>query len=181
MTVLVLADHDESAVTQPTRSAIAAAAKLGDVHVLVLGTRAAADAAAKVAGVAKVLHTEDALYGNALAEPVAALLVALAPEYSHLLAPASAAGKNVMPRVAALLDVQVISDIAGGGGCRYLRAADLCRQRDGDGEVRRSEEGHHGPRGKLRSGRRPRAAPPRSRRRRPAMTRSSPPSSAPRS
>jgi electron transfer flavoprotein alpha subunit len=113
MTVLVLADHDESAVTQPTRSAIAAAAKLGDVHVLVLGTRAAADAAAKVAGVAKVLHTEDALYGNALAEPVAALLVALAPEYSHLLAPASAAGKNVMPRVAALLDVQVISDISG--------------------------------------------------------------------
>jgi electron transfer flavoprotein alpha subunit len=113
MIVLVLADHDESAVTQPTRSAIAAAAKLGDVHVLVLGTRAAADAAAKVAGVAKVLHTEDALYGNALAEPVAALLVALAPEYSHLLAPASAAGKNVMPRVAALLDVQVISDISG--------------------------------------------------------------------
>jgi electron transfer flavoprotein alpha subunit len=112
MTVLVLADHDGSAVTQPTRSAIAAAAKLGNVHVLVFGARAAADSAAKVAGVAKVLHTEDALYANGLAEPVAALLVGLAPEYSHLLAPASAAGKNVMPRLAALLDVQVISDIA---------------------------------------------------------------------
>ena len=63
-------------------------------------------------GVTKVLQTEDALYAHALAEPVAALLIALAPGYSHLLAPASAAGKNVMPRVAALLDVQVISDIA---------------------------------------------------------------------
>jgi electron transfer flavoprotein alpha subunit len=113
MAVLVLADHDGSAVTQPTRSAVAAAAKLGEVHVLVLGARAAAEAAAKVAGVTKVLHTEAAQYANGLAEPVAALLVSLAPNYSHLLAPASAAGKNVMPRVAALLDVQVLSDIAG--------------------------------------------------------------------
>ena len=112
MAVLVLADHDGSAVTQPTRSAVAAASKLGDVTVLVLGPRAAAETAAKVAGVSKVLHTEDALYANGLAEPVAALLVSMAPEYSHLLAPASAAGKNVMPRAAALLDVQVISDIA---------------------------------------------------------------------
>ncbi|MBL6078944.1 FAD-binding protein [Belnapia sp. T18] len=112
MAVLVLADHDGSAVTQPTRSAVAAASKLGDVTVLVLGPRTAADSAAKVAGVAKVLHTEDVLYANGLAEPLAALLVAMAPEYSHLLAPASAAGKNVMPRLAALLDVQVISDIA---------------------------------------------------------------------
>ena len=112
MAVLVLADHDGSAVTQPTRSAVAAASKLGDVTVLVLGAAAAAQAAAQVAGVAKVLHSEDALYANNLAEPVAALLVALAPNYSHLLAPASAAGKNVMPRVAALLDVQVLSDIA---------------------------------------------------------------------
>jgi len=113
MAVLVLADHDGSAVTQPTRSAVAAASKLGDVTVLVLGPRSAAETAAKVAGVSKVLHTEEALYANGLAEPVAALLVSMAPEYSHLLAPASAAGKNVMPRVAALLDVQVISDIAG--------------------------------------------------------------------
>jgi electron transfer flavoprotein alpha subunit len=113
MAVLVLADHDGSAVTQPTRSAVAAASKLGDVTMLVLGPRAAAESAAKVAGVAKVLHTEDALYTNGLAEPLAALLVSMAEGYSHLLAPASAAGKNVMPRLAALLDVQVISDIAG--------------------------------------------------------------------
>jgi electron transfer flavoprotein alpha subunit len=113
MAVLVLADHDGSVVTQPTRSAVAAASKLGDVTMLVLGPRAAAESAAKVAGVAKVLHTEDALYTNGLAEPLAALLVSMADGYSHLLAPASAAGKNVMPRLAALLDVQVISDIAG--------------------------------------------------------------------
>jgi electron transfer flavoprotein alpha subunit len=112
MAVLVLADHKDGAVTQPTRSAVAAAQALGEVHVLVAGegTAAGAAAAAKLPGVAKVLTAEG---GAVLAEPLAALLVALAPGYSHLLAPASAAGKNVMPRVAALLDVQVISDIAG--------------------------------------------------------------------
>ncbi|TDH59040.1 electron transfer flavoprotein subunit alpha/FixB family protein [Dankookia rubra] len=113
MTVLVLVDHDGSTVAQPTRSAIAAAQKLGEVHALVLGPQEVAQAAAQIAGVAKVLHSGAEIYAHGLAEPTAALLVALAPEYSHLLAPASAAGKNVMPRVAALLDVQVISDIAG--------------------------------------------------------------------
>jgi electron transfer flavoprotein alpha subunit len=113
MAVLVLADHDGQAVTQPTRSAVAAASKLGEVHLLVLGPAAAAQAAAKVPGVAKVLHADAELYAHGLAEPIAALLVGLAPQYRHLLAPASAAGKNVMPRLAALLDVQVISDIAG--------------------------------------------------------------------
>ncbi|MBX6746687.1 MAG: electron transfer flavoprotein subunit alpha/FixB family protein, partial [Acetobacteraceae bacterium] len=113
MAVLVLADHDGSAVTQPTRSTVAAASKLGEVHVLVLGAAAAAQSAAKLPGVAKVLHGDAEIYANGLAEPIAALLVKLAPDYSHLLAPASAAGKNVMPRAAALLDVQVLSDIAG--------------------------------------------------------------------
>ncbi len=115
MTVLILADHDGSAVSQPTRSAVAAAAQLGEVHVLVLGEGAAgaAPAAAALPGVAKVLLAEDAGLAHRLAEPVAALLVSLAPAYTHLLAPASAAGKNVMPRVAALLDVQPISDVAG--------------------------------------------------------------------
>jgi len=115
MAVLLLADHDGKAVSQPTRSAIAAGAKLGEVHVLMLGEGAAAAAAsaAAVPGVAKVLLAEDASLANRLAEPVAALLVSLAPNYSHLLAPASAAGKNVMPRVAAFLDVQPISDISG--------------------------------------------------------------------
>ena len=114
MAVLLLADHDGAAVSQPTRSAIAAGAKLGEVHVLVLGEGAAAAAAsvAAVPGVAKVLLAEDASLAHRLAEPVSALLVSLAPNYSHLLAPASAAGKNVMPRVAALLDVQPISDIS---------------------------------------------------------------------
>ncbi|MCW8086766.1 electron transfer flavoprotein subunit alpha/FixB family protein [Sabulicella glaciei] len=115
MAVLLLADHDGSAVSQPTRSAVAAAAKLGEVHVLVLGEGAAAVAqsAAALPSVAKVLLAEDAALAHRLAEPVAALLVSLAPNYSHLVAPASAAGKNVMPRVAALLDVQPISDISG--------------------------------------------------------------------
>lgn len=111
MAVLVLADHKDGALTQPTRSTVAAAQKLGEVHVLVAGegAAAAAPAAAKLPGVAKVLTAEG---GPALAEPMAALIVALAPGYSHLLAPASAAGKNVMPRAAALLDVQILSDIA---------------------------------------------------------------------
>jgi electron transfer flavoprotein alpha subunit len=113
MAVLVLADHDGSAVTQPTRSAVAAASQLGEVHVLALGARGGADAAARLPGVAKVLHADAEPLAKGLAEPVAALLVAMAPGYTHLLAPASAAGKNVMPRVAALLDVQVLSDIAG--------------------------------------------------------------------
>jgi electron transfer flavoprotein alpha subunit len=112
MTVLVLADHKDGALSQPTRSTVAAAKLLGDVHVLVAGegAGAAAAAAAKLPGVAKVLTGPEA---PVLAEPLAALLVALAPGYSHLLAPASAAGKNVMPRAAALLDVQVLSDICG--------------------------------------------------------------------
>src|SRR6185437_15847140 len=75
--------------------------------------RAVAEAAAQVAGIAKVLLADDAAYDHALAENVAPLLVKLAPGYSHLLAPATTAGKNLMPRVAALLDVMQISDIAG--------------------------------------------------------------------
>ena len=115
MAVLLLADHDGSVVSQPTRSAVAAAGQLGEVHVLVLGegAAAAAQSAAALPGVAKVLLAEDALYAHRLAEPVAALLVGLAPGYDALIAPASAAGKNVMPRVAALLDVQPISDVSG--------------------------------------------------------------------
>ncbi|MFO0185962.1 MAG: FAD-binding protein [Alphaproteobacteria bacterium] len=114
MAVLVLADHQDGALTQPTRSAVAAAAKLGDVHVLIAGgaTSPAAAAAAKLPSVAKVLTAEADIYAHGLAEPMAALLVALAPGYSHLRAPASAGGKNVMPRAAALLDVQILSDMS---------------------------------------------------------------------
>jgi electron transfer flavoprotein alpha subunit len=114
MTSLVLLEHDGGTIKQPSRSAVAAAQKLGDIHVLVAGTNSApaVAAAAKLPGVAKVLVADSAALDHALAEPLAALLVSLAPSYSHLLAATTAVGKNVMPRVAALLDVQPISDIA---------------------------------------------------------------------
>ena len=113
MTVLVLLDHEGSTIKQPSRSAVAAALLLGEVHVLVAGTDpASAAAAAALPGIAKVITAADAAYDHALAEPLADLLVALAPGYTHLLAGSTAIGKNVMPRVAALLDIQPISDIA---------------------------------------------------------------------
>jgi electron transfer flavoprotein alpha subunit len=114
MTALVLLEFDATGIKQPSRSAVAAALKLGEVHALVAGAGLAdaAAAAAKLPGVAKVLTADDPALDHLLAEPTAALLVALAPAYGHLLAATTAVGKNVMPRVAALLDVQPISDIA---------------------------------------------------------------------
>jgi electron transfer flavoprotein alpha subunit len=115
MASLVLLEHDESGIKQPSRSAVAAAAELGEAHGLVVGqgTQAAAEAASRLPGLSKVLVANAPEYEHILAEPLAALLVALAPSYSHLFAAATAVGKNVMPRVAALLDSQPISDIAG--------------------------------------------------------------------
>jgi electron transfer flavoprotein alpha subunit len=114
MTSLVLLEFDATGIKQPSRSAVAAATKLGDVHVLLagVGLDAAAAAAAKLPGVTKVLVAEAAALDHVLAEPTAALLIELAPNYSHLLAATTAVGKNIMPRLAALLDVQPISDIA---------------------------------------------------------------------
>jgi electron transfer flavoprotein alpha subunit len=114
MTSLVLLEFDATGIKQPSRSAVAAAQALGEVHVLVagVGLDAAAAAAAKLPGVAKVLVADNPAVDHLLAEPVSALLIALAPNYSHLLAATTAVGKNIMPRVAALLDVQPISDIA---------------------------------------------------------------------
>jgi electron transfer flavoprotein alpha subunit len=114
MTSLVLIDHDAAGVKQPARSAIAAAAQLGEVHALVAGesVAAAADAVAKIDKVAKVFVADNAAYAHALAEPLAALIVSLAGDYSHILSASTAIGKNVMPRVAALLDVQQVSDIS---------------------------------------------------------------------
>jgi electron transfer flavoprotein alpha subunit len=114
MTSLVLLDYDDSGIKQPARSAIAAAAKLGDVHALIAGVNVAAtaEAAAKIAGVTKVLVADNAAYAHALAEPLAALIVGLAGGYSHILCASTAIGKNVMPRIAALLDSQPISDIS---------------------------------------------------------------------
>jgi electron transfer flavoprotein alpha subunit len=114
MAVLVIAEHDNQGVKKATRNAIAAAQKLGgEIHVLVAGANAAAaaKAAADIAGVAKALHADAAHLEAFLAENVAALTVAVAKSYTHLLAPATSNGKNVMPRVAALLDVQQISDV----------------------------------------------------------------------
>ncbi|WP_334130361.1 electron transfer flavoprotein subunit alpha/FixB family protein [Sneathiella sp.] len=114
MTVLVFADHDNAALGGATLNAVTAATKLGgDVHVLVAGSgcAAVADEAAKVAGVAKVLLADDALYANSLAENTAALIVSLAGSYDAIVAAATTAGKNILPRVAALLDVAQISEI----------------------------------------------------------------------
>jgi len=113
MSILVLAEHDNSELKPATLHAVSAAAQLGDVHVLVAGSdcSAPADAAAKISGVQKILKADSSLYANDLAENLALLLVSLAPGYSHMLAPATSRGKNVMPRVAALLDVAQISEI----------------------------------------------------------------------
>jgi electron transfer flavoprotein alpha subunit len=114
MTTLLLADHDNVSLKEPTARALTAAAELGgEVHVLVAGKdcAGAADAAAKLAGVAKVLKADDAALAHELAEPLAALIVSLAPAYDALVAPATTTGKNVMPRVAALLDVMQVSEI----------------------------------------------------------------------
>ncbi|HAO33617.1 MAG TPA: electron transfer flavoprotein subunit alpha [Candidatus Competibacteraceae bacterium] len=114
MSILVIAEHDNAALKAATLNTVTAASQLGgDIAVLVAGHNcgAVAQAAAKVAGVKKVLHADAPHYANQLAENVAALVVGLAGGYSHILAPATAAGKNVLPRVAALLDVAQISDI----------------------------------------------------------------------
>ncbi|HMN88106.1 MAG TPA: FAD-binding protein [Bauldia sp.] len=115
MTTLIIADHDNATLRDATARALTAALALGgDVHVLVAGKDCgpAAEAAAKLAGVAKVLRAEgDEALAHQLAEPLAALVVSLAPAYDALVAPATTSGKNVMPRVAALLDVMQVSDI----------------------------------------------------------------------
>ena len=115
MASLVLLDHDHGQIKQPSRSAVAAAAQLGEVHVLVAGEGVgdAAAAAAKLPGVTKVHVADSPAYSHSLAEPLAALLVSMAGHHDHIMAASTATGKNVMPRVAALLDVQPISDIAG--------------------------------------------------------------------
>jgi len=113
MSVLVYAEHDNASLKDATLAVVTAGAALGEVHVLVAGAGcgAAADAAAKIAGVAKVLKADDAAYANQLAENVAPLVAGLMAGYDAVLFPATAHGKNIGPRVAALLDVMQISDI----------------------------------------------------------------------
>src|SRR5207244_2660388 len=119
MSVLVLAEHDNRALKPATLNAVPGASEIakaagGDVHILVAGKecRPVAEAAAHVAGAAKVLLADDAAYEHGIAENLAPLVVKLAANYSHVLAPATTSGKNLMPRVAALLDVMQISDIS---------------------------------------------------------------------
>ena len=115
MAVLLIAEHDNAHLKDATHKALTAAAKIGgDVHVLVAGNKADAVAAqaAKLAGVKKVLHVESASLERPLAEPMAAVIVALAGSYDHIVAAATTNGKNYMPRVAALLDVMQVSDIS---------------------------------------------------------------------
>jgi len=114
MATLLLAEHDNASLKEATAKALTAAKALGaEVDVLVAGEgcKAAAESGAKLDGVRKVLIADAPLYGHQLAEPLAALLVSLAKDYDALVAPATTSGKNVMPRVAALLDVMQISDI----------------------------------------------------------------------
>ena len=118
MTVLVIAEHDNAELKPATLNTVTAARRIaggGDVHLLVAGAGcgAVAEAGAKVAGIAKVLVADAAEYGHRIAENLAPLIVKLAADYSHVLAAATTSGKNVMPRAAALLDVQQISDISG--------------------------------------------------------------------
>ena len=114
MAILLLAEHDNASLNDQTAKALTAAATIGgDVHVLVAGSgaQAAADAASKFAGVSKVLLADDVSLANNLAEPLADLIVSLAGSYDVIIAAATASAKNVMPRVAALLDVMQISEI----------------------------------------------------------------------
>src|SRR6218665_1720043 len=114
MAILLLADHDNAHLSDQTAKALTAATKIGsDVHVLVAGAgaRAAAEQAARLSGVTRGLVAEDASLANNLAEPLAALIVSLAGSYDAIVSAATSVGKNVLPRVAALLDVAQVSEI----------------------------------------------------------------------
>ncbi len=116
MAVLLIAEISDGALSMDaTAKTVSAAASLGDVTVLAVGASAkeAASEAATIQGVTKVLVAEDDLYGHRLAEPVSALIASLAGDYSHIVAPATTDAKNILPRVAALLDVMVLTDVSG--------------------------------------------------------------------
>ena len=115
MSILVVADHDNESIKAPTLVSVAAAQQMGgDIDVLVAGSSCAAagDAAAKIAGVSKVLVADNAVYDHGVAENIAALVAEIGGKYSHVVTSTSTTGKNFMPRVAALLDVAQISDIS---------------------------------------------------------------------
>src|SRR6478736_3116485 len=146
MSVLIIAEHDNATLKPATLHTVTAAQKIGgDIHILVAGqgVDGAAAAAAKVGGVAKVLKADDAAYAHQLAENVAKLIVALAPNSSHVLAAATLNGKNILPRAADLRNLR-------GRKPGHLRAADLCRQCPGDRAVLGQDQVDHRPRDRLR-------------------------------
>ena len=116
MSILVVAEHDNTSIKAPTLVAVAAAQAIGgDIDLLVAGRECgdAVKAATQIEGVSKVLSADDEVYNHSTAENIAGLVVELGEKYSHILTPTTTSGKNFMPRVAALLDVQQISDISG--------------------------------------------------------------------
>tara|TARA_R110002072_G_scaffold3830_9_gene27455 strand:+ start:20022 stop:20954 length:933 start_codon:yes stop_codon:yes gene_type:complete len=116
MTILVIADHDNNSIGQPTLVTIAAAQAIGgDIEILVAGEgcSAAGESAAKIGGISKVLVADNAAYGHQLAENIAELIVEIGKNYTHIMSPTTSEGKNFLPRAAALLDVAQISDISG--------------------------------------------------------------------
>jgi electron transfer flavoprotein alpha subunit len=130
MSVLVLAEVSANEIAQSTRSALAAALKLGDVHVLVAGENCgpAAEAAGRLPAITKVLWADAPQYSHGLAEPLAALLASLATDYSHIFAAATASGKNVLPRVAAIVDGDTfIRPIYAGNALATVKSADATK------------------------------------------------------
>jgi len=114
MSILILADHDDGQLAPATLNTVTAASQIGgDIHILVAGDSSGgvAKSAAAIAGVSKVLTADDAALAHGIAENVAPLIASMASDYTHLMAPATTTGKNIMPRVAALLDVMQVSDI----------------------------------------------------------------------
>ena len=114
MSILILADHDNGELAPATLNTVTAATQIGgDIHILVAGDASGevAKSAAAIAGVSRVLTADDTTLAHGIAENVAPLILSIASDYSHLMAPATTTGKNIMPRVAALLDVMQISDI----------------------------------------------------------------------
>ncbi len=147
MSILILTDHDNGQLNPATLNSVTAAGEIGgDVHLLVAGdpSGAVAKQAATISGVSKVLIADDAAFANGLAENIAPLITGLARSYSHLLAPATTSGKNIMPRVAALLDVMQISDIVAVLDALNIQATYLCRKCSFHSLIKRIDQGHHG-------------------------------------
>jgi electron transfer flavoprotein alpha subunit len=164
MAILVIAEHDNANIKPATLNTVGAAAKIGgEIHVLVAGSNcaAAAQAAAKISGVTKILLADAAELAHQLPEDSTPIIVDLAKNYTHILAPATTFGKNLLPRTAALLDVQQISEItAVDSPDTFQSVLDLCRQRSSPPCAPPIRiKGHHRARHRLRP-RSPRPAPP---------------------